>query len=138
MLSLEEEQRMPLTRGEGPIGLIVCPSRELARQVRSPLLSLQSSVPSVSGCARLPQTYDVVNHFCAHIYASGTASLRAMLAIGGELHPQTYTARMLRSCITGVYKRYWVCRPGIIMTARQNHPMRSVTRAVEAAKLRQL
>lgn len=26
---------MPLTNGEGPIGLIVCPSRELARQVSS-------------------------------------------------------------------------------------------------------
>jgi superfamily II DNA/RNA helicase len=25
---------MPLTNGEGPIGLIICPSRELARQVR--------------------------------------------------------------------------------------------------------
>jgi superfamily II DNA/RNA helicase len=24
---------MPLTNGEGPIGLIICPSRELARQV---------------------------------------------------------------------------------------------------------
>eukprot|EP00326_Haptolina_ericina_P003414 CAMPEP_0181206348 /NCGR_PEP_ID=MMETSP1096-20121128/20985_1 /TAXON_ID=156174 ORGANISM="Chrysochromulina ericina, Strain CCMP281" /NCGR_SAMPLE_ID=MMETSP1096 /ASSEMBLY_ACC=CAM_ASM_000453 /LENGTH=538 /DNA_ID=CAMNT_0023297237 /DNA_START=42 /DNA_END=1655 /DNA_ORIENTATION=- len=60
MLALEEETRMPLTRGEGPVGLIMCPSRELARQ-----------------------TYDVANHFCAHISASGTASLRAMLAIGG-------------------------------------------------------
>lgn len=29
----QEEVRMPLTAGEGPIGLIVCPSRELARQV---------------------------------------------------------------------------------------------------------
>ncbi|KAJ2764224.1 hypothetical protein GGI18_006496, partial [Coemansia linderi] len=32
MLALEEESRMPLVQGEGPIGLIVCPSRELARQ----------------------------------------------------------------------------------------------------------
>ena len=29
----QEEVRMPLTNGEGPIGLIICPSRELARQV---------------------------------------------------------------------------------------------------------
>lgn len=27
---------MPLTTGEGPIGLIICPSRELARQVPAP------------------------------------------------------------------------------------------------------
>ena len=32
MASLQEEVRMPVARGEGPVGLIVCPSRELARQ----------------------------------------------------------------------------------------------------------
>ncbi|KAK3840845.1 MAG: P-loop containing nucleoside triphosphate hydrolase protein [Linnemannia gamsii] len=32
MRALEEETKMPLSRGEGPIGMIVCPSRELARQ----------------------------------------------------------------------------------------------------------
>ncbi|RHZ79012.1 hypothetical protein Glove_152g30 [Diversispora epigaea] len=32
MFALEEECKLPLLRGEGPIGLIVCPSRELARQ----------------------------------------------------------------------------------------------------------
>ncbi|GAC77642.1 DEAD-box protein abstrakt [Moesziomyces antarcticus T-34] len=32
MLACEEEKRLPFTRGEGPVGMIVCPSRELARQ----------------------------------------------------------------------------------------------------------
>ncbi len=32
MAALEEEIRMPLVVGEGPIGLILAPSRELARQ----------------------------------------------------------------------------------------------------------
>merc|ERR1719183_823883 len=32
MMALEEESRMALSRGEGPFGLIMCPSRELARQ----------------------------------------------------------------------------------------------------------
>ena len=32
MMALDEERRMPLSRGEGPFGLIICPSRELARQ----------------------------------------------------------------------------------------------------------
>ncbi|KAF9098906.1 DEAD-box ATP-dependent RNA helicase 35 [Mortierella sp. AD031] len=32
MRALEEETKMPLMKGEGPIGMIVCPSRELARQ----------------------------------------------------------------------------------------------------------
>ena len=60
MVALEEEKRMPLTRGEGPVGLILAPSRELASQ-----------------------TYDIANHFASHISASGTADLRAMLCIGG-------------------------------------------------------
>jgi len=32
MFSLEEEKKMPIIQGEGPFGLIICPSRELARQ----------------------------------------------------------------------------------------------------------
>lgn len=31
-MALEEESKLPLTRGEGPIGVILCPSRELATQ----------------------------------------------------------------------------------------------------------
>ncbi|KAJ3403133.1 hypothetical protein HDU80_004446 [Chytriomyces hyalinus] len=32
LFALEQELKMPLQSGEGPIGMIVCPSRELARQ----------------------------------------------------------------------------------------------------------
>ncbi|OCF32706.1 ATP-dependent RNA helicase DDX41 [Kwoniella heveanensis CBS 569] len=32
MQSLEMEAKLPFVRGEGPVGLIICPSRELARQ----------------------------------------------------------------------------------------------------------
>lgn len=32
MLALEEEKRLPFMQGEGPVGIIMCPSRELARQ----------------------------------------------------------------------------------------------------------
>ncbi|KAG6816943.1 hypothetical protein H0H87_001458 [Tephrocybe sp. NHM501043] len=32
MLALEEESKMPFIRGEGPVGIILCPSRELANQ----------------------------------------------------------------------------------------------------------
>jgi ATP-dependent RNA helicase DDX41 len=60
MIALEEEKRLPIGRGEGPFGLILCPSRELARQ-----------------------TFEIVEHFCQHLAASQTASLRAMCSIGG-------------------------------------------------------
>lgn len=60
MLSLQEEIRMPLERGEGPVGLIVCPSRELARQ-----------------------TFDVVEEFSAALEMDGYPRLRSMLCIGG-------------------------------------------------------
>ena len=62
MAALEEELRMPLVPGEGPVGIILAPSRELARQ-----------------------TYDVVTEFCEAISAaSGYPSLRTQLLIGGE------------------------------------------------------
>ncbi|KAJ2851081.1 hypothetical protein GGI22_005303, partial [Coemansia erecta] len=60
MLAMEEERRMPLVQGEGPIGLIVCPSRELARQ-----------------------TYEGLLAMAAALEESGYPELRAILAIGG-------------------------------------------------------
>jgi ATP-dependent RNA helicase DDX41 len=32
MMTLEEEMKLPFIRGEGPVGTILCPSRELANQ----------------------------------------------------------------------------------------------------------
>jgi len=60
MLALQEETRMSLIGGEGPLGLVVCPSRELARQ-----------------------TFDVVEEFTAVLKEKGFPELRAMLCIGG-------------------------------------------------------
>ena len=60
MMALDEERRMPLSRGEGPFGLIICPSRELARQ-----------------------TYEVAEGFIVALEGGGQPKLRPMLAIGG-------------------------------------------------------
>jgi len=74
MISLEEEVRMPLMGGEGPVGIILSPSRELARQ-----------------------TFDVVSAFCAKLNSyilpehekrgkqyQKYPTLRTQLLIGGE------------------------------------------------------
>jgi len=62
MAALEEELRMPLQAGEGPVGIIMAPSRELARQ-----------------------TFDTVNDFCRAISSSPPyPELRSQLLIGGE------------------------------------------------------
>lgn len=62
MAALEEEVRMPLIGGEGPVGFILAPSRELARQ-----------------------TFDVVKGFCTTLGTTGEyPPLRAQLLIGGE------------------------------------------------------
>jgi len=67
MLSLEEELRLPLQGGEGPIGFILAPSRELARQ-----------------------THEVLANFCQAIsnYESPSEDrypeIRTQLLIGGE------------------------------------------------------
>jgi ATP-dependent RNA helicase DDX41 len=62
MLALEEEMNMPLEGGEGPLGLVLCPSRELARQ-----------------------TFEVVEYFMKALEDSREyPQLRAALCIGGE------------------------------------------------------
>lgn len=59
--SLEAECRLPFVGGEGPVGMILCPSRELARQ-----------------------TYDFIQGMCSKLYESGKyPQLRALLCIGG-------------------------------------------------------
>lgn len=64
MAAMEEEARMPLVPGEGPVGIVLAPSRELARQ-----------------------TYEVVMEFCEAIANYGDArypNIRSQLLIGGE------------------------------------------------------
>ncbi|KAI9300256.1 P-loop containing nucleoside triphosphate hydrolase protein [Cunninghamella echinulata] len=44
MFSLEAEVRLPLERGEGPIGLILVPSRELARQTHENICNMSEAL----------------------------------------------------------------------------------------------
>lgn len=60
MVALQEEVMMPIVQGEGPFGLVICPSRELARQ-----------------------TYEVVEQFLVPMRESGYPELRPLLCIGG-------------------------------------------------------
>jgi len=60
MIAMEQETKLPLVRGEGPLGLCINPSRELARQ-----------------------TYDVVMEHCEALAAGGFPQLRTLLAMGG-------------------------------------------------------
>lgn len=60
MIALQEEVMMPIVSGEGPFGLIICPSRELARQ-----------------------TYEVVEQFLIPMKEAGYPELRPLLCIGG-------------------------------------------------------
>eukprot|EP00301_Raphidiophrys_heterophryoidea_P005427 c12279_g2_i1.p1 GENE.c12279_g2_i1~~c12279_g2_i1.p1 ORF type:complete len:641 (+),score=156.85 c12279_g2_i1:22-1923(+) len=60
MLALEAEKKLPLVGGEGPVGMIVCPSRELAKQ-----------------------TYDSLQSYCDALRNDGFPELRPLLTIGG-------------------------------------------------------
>ncbi|KAK0554563.1 DEAD-box ATP-dependent RNA helicase 35 [Tilletia horrida] len=44
MFALEEEAKMPYTKGEGPTGMIICPSRELARQTYEGIVALSEAL----------------------------------------------------------------------------------------------
>lgn len=61
MAALESEAKLPFVRNEGPVGLIICPSRELARQ-----------------------TYEQSLAICAALKDSGEyPEIRSLLCIGG-------------------------------------------------------
>ncbi|CAG4973995.1 unnamed protein product [Colias eurytheme] len=60
MMCLEQEVQMPFIKNEGPYGLIICPSRELAKQ-----------------------THDIILHFVKHLKMTGHPEIRSCLAIGG-------------------------------------------------------
>ena len=60
MVALEEEVRRPIVGKEGPFCLLICPSRELARQ-----------------------TYEIVTEFTAALAEDGYPALRTLLCIGG-------------------------------------------------------
>ncbi|CAF99136.1 unnamed protein product, partial [Tetraodon nigroviridis] len=60
MFCLEQEKRLPFCKREGPYGLIICPSRELARQ-----------------------THGIIEYYCKLLEEEGAPQLRTALCIGG-------------------------------------------------------
>ncbi|KAI5342889.1 hypothetical protein L3X38_010765 [Prunus dulcis] len=60
MVALQEEIRMPIVPGQGPFGLIICPSRELAKQI-----------------------YEVVEEYLVPMRQVGYPKIRPLLCIGG-------------------------------------------------------
>ncbi|CAJ1947225.1 unnamed protein product [Cylindrotheca closterium] len=101
MAALEEEFRMPLMPGEGPVGIILAPSRELARQ-----------------------TFQVVEEYCTQISKHPDyPELRSQLIIGGEpvrsqletletkgLHCLVATPGRLRDILKRKNMRLDICR----------------------------
>nr|GEU76191.1 DEAD-box ATP-dependent RNA helicase 35 [Tanacetum cinerariifolium] len=60
MIALQEEIMVPIAAGESPLGLIICPSKELARQ-----------------------TYEVIEEFLIPLKESGYPEIRPLLCVGG-------------------------------------------------------
>uniref|UniRef100_A0A1D5PBN5 RNA helicase n=1 Tax=Gallus gallus TaxID=9031 RepID=A0A1D5PBN5_CHICK len=60
MFCLEQEKRLPFSKREGPYGLIICPSRELARQ-----------------------THGIIEYYCRLLQEDSLPPLRCALCIGG-------------------------------------------------------
>lgn len=85
MFCLEQESMLQFDSGEGPYGLIICPSRELAKQI-----------------------YDTIEFYCKGLKKQGLPSLRTCLAIGGM--PTNEAMEVIRR---GVHMM--VCTPGRLM-----------------------
>lgn len=86
MFALEEEVNMPLEPGEGPIGLILCPSRELAKQ-----------------------TYEVVDYFARALGRDGFPEIRSVLCIGGESKKSQVEVVRKKGMYYISYKSYCCC-----------------------------
>lgn len=85
MFCAEQEICMPFIRNEGPYGLIICPSRELAKQ-----------------------TYEIIQYFCRYVQEGGLPEIRSCLAIGGV--PVTESLEVIQK---GVH--IMVATPGRLM-----------------------
>ena len=85
MFCLEQEKRLPFSRGEGPYGLIVVPSRELAKQI-----------------------HETLEYFSDHLRRTGMPEIRTCLSIGGV--PSTEAMDIIRR---GVH--VMVATPGRLM-----------------------
>ncbi|XP_023336483.1 ATP-dependent RNA helicase abstrakt-like [Eurytemora carolleeae] len=72
MFCLEQEARLPFARDEGPYGLIIVPSRELAKQI-----------------------HEIIEGFTKDLTKNGMPQLRTCLAIGGM--PTSEAADVIRS-----------------------------------------
>ncbi|KAG7086704.1 hypothetical protein E1B28_002640 [Marasmius oreades] len=53
MLALEEEVKLPFVRGEGPVGVVLCPSRELANQTYENVLTWTAALAQDGKSPRL-------------------------------------------------------------------------------------
>jgi len=86
MFSMEEELKMPLVCGEGPLGIIICPSRELATQ-----------------------TYENILHFTKYLSEDGWPCMNTVLCMGGQrmeqidrlkgVHMMVATPGRLKDCL---------------------------------------
>ncbi|OWA53124.1 ATP-dependent RNA helicase abstrakt [Hypsibius exemplaris] len=85
MFALEQEKLLPFEKSEGPYGLIVCPSRELAKQ-----------------------TQDLIDFFAEHLEQAGFPRLKSCLCIGG-----TSMQSQVASLTNGVH--IVVATPGRLM-----------------------
>ena len=67
MFSLEQEKRLPFGYGEGPYGLVICPSVSYS----SVIICLSSYLCIHMQRELANQTYDVLLHFCKALEADG-------------------------------------------------------------------
>lgn len=85
MFCLEQEKKLPFTKNEGPYGLVICPSRELAKQ-----------------------THEILRYFCHCLFIEGYTEIRCCLCIGG-----TAVKEQLDTIRRGVH--IMVATPGRLM-----------------------
>lgn len=95
---IEQEKRMPFDRGEGPYGVIISPSRELARQTYEQVKELTDAVNGW-GSARIKP-----------VLCTGGVDVRDMMSGGGGVHISVATPGRLLDMLKRERMNFQVCR----------------------------
>lgn len=89
----------PLRPGDGPMGLVLAPTRELAQQVSGSVAALGLSSAQLAGC-RLPCMDNVITslHACYHMAGLGG---HGRACIGEQVVPWLVACRVMHVIILG-------------------------------------
>ncbi|CAE6476651.1 unnamed protein product [Rhizoctonia solani] len=104
MLAMEEEAKLPFQRGEGPVGIILCPSRELANQTYENVLEWTNALAASTepGARPYPRVRTLLCIGGINMSEQGHVMGQGALATSTEPGARPYPRVRTLLCIGGI------------------------------------